>query len=183
MAFVCKDTSDRSNLNYQLDFLLMLNDLLPILRREPKLFAYFSVPFKVMWNSYLGFLQLRCDTLFQTAANGQTIVLEKFLNVLFDPIDQGIIIENIGSKFRSLIIYNEGERPSVGNDTFIYNKSEIIPIGGTQKYLFKKSEVEVNEDFIVRIPEVIYASLNIGQISAVIDKYKFVGTVYKIEQL
>ena len=183
MAFVCPDTSNRSSLNYQLDFLLILNDLLPILRREEKLFAFFSVPYKVMWNSYLGFLQLRCDTLFETAANGQTIVLEKLLNVLFDPIDQGIIIENIGSNFESMFLYKRNEQPAIGDESFIYNRGEVIPTGGTQEYLFRKSEVELNEDFIVKIPAVIFPSLNVGQISAVVHKYKFVGTVYKIEQL
>jgi len=182
MAYQCPETSNRNNFKYEFDWLLALKDLMPILRKDIKTFSYFSVPFRTLWNSYLGFLSLRCETLYLTAANGQTIKLEKLLNDLFDPIDTGILIENIGSNFRSFIIYKDGEQPSIGNDTYIYQRSEIIPPSGTQKYLYNKSEVEVNEDFTVLIPSAIYPILNIGQIEAVLNKYKFVGTIYKIEQ-
>ncbi len=180
MAFNCPDNSNRSNFRYEFNWLVWLNDMLPIKRRTVSIFSWFAVPFKELQNMYLSFLLLRCELLFQSAANGQTIILERFLNMLFDDIDRGIIIENTLSNFETLYLYRRGEQPSVGDESFLYQKGEF-PLGN-QEYLFNKDEVELSVDFIVKVPSAIYGIINLGQLAAIVDKYKFVGTKYKIEQ-
>ena len=120
--------------------------------------------------------------LFESAAGSQTIVFERFLNMLFDNINRGIYIENILSNFETLYLYRKGEQPSVGDDIYLYNRVESIPPTGTQEYLFNKSEIELSVDFIVKIPSSVYPSLNLEQIKAIVDQYKSVGTTYRIEQ-
>ena len=180
MAFICNTTSNRSLFRYPFNFIIWLNDLLPIIRRRVKIFSWYSVPFLELQNMYAAFLAFRCEMLFQSAANGQTIILERFLNMMFDNIDRGIVIENTLSNFDTLFLYRKGETPSAGDESYIYREGET-PIGN-QEYLFNKSEVELSVDFIVKVPSSIYNIINLGQLAAIVDKYKFVGTKYKIEQ-
>ncbi len=180
MAFNCPDKSNRSDFKYEFNWLVWLNDMLPIKRRTVSIFSWFAVPFKEIQNLYLSFLLLRCQLLFQSAANGQTIKLERFLNMLFDDVDRGIIIENTLINFDTLYLYRRGEQPSAGDESFLYNRDET-PLGN-QEYLFQKDEVELSVDFIVKVPSSIYSIINLGELAAIVDKYKFVGTKYKIEQ-
>lgn len=182
MAYQCPETSNRNNFKYAFDWLLMLTDLLPILRRKTKIFTWCSIPFKWLWNRYLAFLQVRFQALFETAANGQSLSLELFLNMLFDPNDRTITIVNILSNFETMYLYQSDETPAAGDESFLYNRSEPIPPSGNQEYIFNRSEIEASEDFIVKIPTALYVTLTISQVAAIVDKYKFVGTKYRIEQ-
>ncbi len=180
MAFNCKTNSNRSSFSYPFSFISWLSDLIPIIRRKVKIFSWYSIPFFELQNLYQKFLMLRCQLLFESAANGQTIKLERFLNILFDNVDRGIIIENTLINFDTLYLYRRGEQPSAGDESFLYNRDET-PLGN-QEYLFQKDEVELSVDFIVKVPSSIYSIINLGELAAIVDKYKFVGTKYKIEQ-
>lgn len=178
--FTADTKSNRSNFKYPFNPLIMLNDILPIIRRKTKIFNYIAVPFKYMWNFYLEFLEYRYQTLFITAPTGQTIVLERLLNLLFDPNGQ-IIIVNLASNFQTLYVYRDGEQLPTGEQNFIYRRDEVLPIDGVQPYLFRKNEVELNFDFKILIPAALIGSLNLAQIGAIVDLYKFTGTTYTIE--
>lgn len=180
MAFNCPEKSPRSNLKYDFNWLLFLNDMLPIIRRKVRIFSYLAVPFKEMQNLYTGFLSTRCSTLFQTAFNGQSIVLERYLNMLFDNIDRGIVIENVISNFQTMYVYKSGETPPVGDESYIYKEDEVIPPSGDQEYIFRKDQVEFVVDFLVKIPEARYSVLNIGQVEAVVELYKAAGTTFRV---
>tara|TARA_R110002050_G_scaffold67834_2_gene146917 strand:- start:863 stop:1414 length:552 start_codon:yes stop_codon:yes gene_type:complete len=182
MAFICPENSNRSKFKYEFSWLVWLNDMIPIIRRKVRIFSWFAIPFKELNNMYFSFLERRCQYLFESAANSQSIVLERFLNMLFDNTDRGIVIENIGSNFETLYVYRKGEQPSAGDDIYLYNRDESIPPTGGQEYLFKKSEVELSVDFIVKIPSAIYPLLNLEQVKAIVDLYKSIGTTYRIEQ-
>ena len=182
MAFNCSPTSNRSKFKYEFSWLIFLNDILPITRRKIKIFSFSALPFKELHNMYLSFLQLRCQFLFESAAGSQSIVFERFLNILFDNIDRGIIIESIASNFETMFVYRDGETPNVGDEIYLYNRNEIIPIDGTQEYLFRKSEVELSVDFIVKIPSAIFPVINLEQVKAIVNQYKSIGTTFRIEQ-
>jgi hypothetical protein len=182
MAFICDIKSNRSNFTYPFNWLVMLNDYLPILRRVPKFFALLSVPFKYIWNFYLQFMNYRCLVLHSTAINGQTIVLEKALNVMFNNNEDGIEIVNTLINFQTLYVYNSFEQPPIGQERYIFNRNEAIPTGATQSYVFRKDEIQFQYDFVVRIPAAIYSIINLNQLRAIIDQYIFVGTNYNVVQ-
>jgi hypothetical protein len=188
MAYICPEKSPRSNFKFEFSWLIWLNDMLPIIRRKVKIFSWFAIPFREMNNMYLAFLNQRCQWLFESAVTPQTIVLERFLNMLFDNVDRLILIENVGSNFETMFVYRgnlpngPAEEPSAGDEAFIYNRNEAIPPSGNKEYIFRKSEVELAVDFIVKIPTAIYPVLNLGQVAAIVDSYKALGTIYRIEQ-
>ncbi len=178
--FTADTKSNRSNFKYPFNPLIMLNDVLPIIRRKSKIFNYLSVPFKYLWNFYLQFLEYRYQALFITAPTGQTIVLERLLNLLFDPTGR-ILIVNLASNFQTLYVYRDGEQLPTGEQNFIYRSDETIPMDGVQQYLFRKNEVELNFDFKILIPFDLIVLLNLAQVAAIVDMYKFAGTTYTIE--
>ena len=182
MAYECPTTSNRSKFKYEFSWVLWMNNLLPIIRRQLKIFSWFAVPYKELNNRYLRFLDFRCQWLFQSASNGQTIKLERYLNLLFDKEDKRIYIENVTSNFETLFVYGRTEDPSAGDESYIYNKGETIPVDGNQEYIFRKSEVQLSKDFIVRVPTEIYTIINLEYLGVVVEEYKFAGTTFKIEK-
>lgn len=179
--FVAPENSNRSNLKYSVDWNLLCVDWLPDRMRKNIILNYLSVINNYLDIEWLAFLQYRYNTLLETAVNGQTIVLEKYLNVLFDPSDEQIRIVNTVSNFETLYVYNRNEAPSQGDDIYIYRKGETIPFDGNQEYVFRKSEIELNFDFVVEIPNSIAIFLNLSQVDAVVKRYKFAGTTYAIK--
>lgn len=172
--------SNRSNLKYQVDWNLLTVDFLPDRMRKNIIVNFISVINGYIDLKWFEFLNYRYNTLLETSVNGQTIVLQKYLNMIFDPIDQEIVITNTASNFETLYVYNRNEQPSAGDDIYIYRKGETIPPSGNQEYVFRKSEIELNVDFTVDIPSSKALFLPLNQITAIVNKYNFISTTFAL---
>lgn len=169
-----------TNLSYDVDWDIFIFDNLPVKFRQVKIFKYLSVVFNGVKESYNKFIQDREDVLILQNVNGQTIVLEKYLQDLYG--DSGIYIENSGSLAQTKYLYKPSETPQELEETNLYDSVEFAtqPID-RQTYLSSKSEIETGVDFIVYVPFLTLQNLRVSQIEAVVDKYRFVGTIYKVE--
>lgn len=104
--------------------------------------------------------------------NGQTIYLERYLNQLYDPVNEGIYIVTTGGAFISYL-FNKLE---LATKIYLTNKVE----SGTITYMYNKSETLIaNFDFIVHVPNAVTYSENIMRKQ--IDQYKIAGKRYDIQ--
>jgi hypothetical protein len=181
--FICPPNSGESGIKYEFDWLKVLIDWMAINRRKDKMFSFSAIPWKYLWNEYFKFLDTRCNTLFLTAFNGQTLSLERMLNILFDDVDRGIVIKNKTTIFLSMHLFNRNETAATGEDPFLFNRSEVLPMAATQRYLFNLEEIDTQFDFTVCIPSVVYGSINLGQVESVIRTYTPIGKTFNIEQI
>lgn len=178
--FTASTYSNRGNLKYEVDWFALAVDWLPDRMRKPLILNTLEPIISAIDLRFNYFLNDRTNAIIETAVNGQTMVLEKYLNMIFDPTNETIQIINTVSNFETFYAYKRTETPSAGDDIFIYRRGEVIPLTGTQEYVFKKEEIQLNYDFQVLIPAALAVFLNLQIIGAIVDRYKFSGTTYII---
>ncbi len=172
-----------TGLDYRLDNSFIAFNLLPQYYRH--LVNYRMVQTvangsQLFWDNK--FLPERFDFSQQLNITGQTIVLEAYLNEIFDFTERRIEIINAQTLLNPIFIYKNGEEGNVGNlGNFIYNKDELTDFDVQNSYLYKKKEVVLDYDFEVKVPnELITLGLDINNLKSIVDKYKTVGTIYNV---
>ena len=105
--------------------------------------------------------------------NGQKLVLQDALNVIFGQAPNDIYIETQQGLTLAVFAYNEDE----GIDLFSYNESE----GNPPIYLFNEDESVDAYDFIVYVPVGIYTAELDRRIRAEVNLYKIAGKTFGIE--
>tara|TARA_R110000765_G_scaffold3205_2_gene10012 strand:+ start:1903 stop:2442 length:540 start_codon:yes stop_codon:yes gene_type:complete len=167
-------------LSYEVDWELFIFDNLPVKFRQVKIYAYLSTVFNSVNTYYKEFLKQRDGYLKLQNVNGQTMVLEAYLQDYFQ--DATIYIENSGSFAQSKHLYKPSETPQELEETNLYDEAEfnIQPID-RKTYLFSKSEISSGVDFTVFVPLTILQFTPISQIEGIIERFRFVGTIYKVE--
>jgi hypothetical protein len=147
------------NLSYDMDWDLLVFDNLPIKFRQVKIFKYLTVIINSIKTSYDRFITQRADYLRLQNVNGQTIVLAQ-----------------------SEYLFKPTETPQELDEVNLYDSTEFgtQPIE-RQTFLPSRAEVESGVDFIVYVPLTLLQTIRITQIEAVVEQYKIVGTIYKVE--
>ena len=114
----------------------------------------------------------RIQKQYELSITSQVIWIEKMLNKIYDPIGEGITIEDVGY-FDQVYLRNKAESP---HPKYIYNKSE----GEDAKILYNKNEAFYHYRFKVMVPDAIYDVSILDSIKANLNKYKMFGTQYQI---
>lgn len=177
------ELSPFTGLNYNIDFSFIAFNLLPNYYRH---LTNYRICQTVANTNQLfhdnKFLTDRFLLSQKTYVTGQTIVLEAFLNELFDITLRRIEIINTQSLLNQVFLYNKGEAGNIGNmGTFLYNKDELSDSDVRNTYLYNKHEVILDVDFTINVPiDLINAGLDINNLKYVVDYYKTVGTIYSI---
>ncbi len=118
------------------------------------------------------------DILYHMYLTGQVIYLEHYLNDLFDNEKRRIYISD-GSLVLPPFLYTK----------YDYSKHSNIPIlylflkadGSTPFYLYNKTDYDVQEEFIINVPNEIPLTPYIeNRIRAATNKYKQAGSIYSI---
>jgi hypothetical protein len=121
----------------------------------------------------------RTQKQYELSITSQVIWLEKMLNGIFDPINTGIYIEDVGP-VTQVYVNNKAESP---RPRYIYNKAE----NAYATYIRNKSESVYPYNFTVMVPYIIYQGLltnnysGLKAMKANLNKYKMFGTVYQIQ--
>jgi hypothetical protein len=121
------------------------------------------------------FVAYRATTTFNLGFNGQSVYLEKWLNLKFDATNQTYQIIN-RPVLETPAIWNKAEQ--VG--THIFNKSES---SSDRMYMFNKNENTAGFDFIVYVPApLVLNSALIALIRFEVDKFVVAGKSYLVTQ-
>lgn len=119
------------------------------------------------------FTEFRATTRFNLGFNGQSIYLEKWLNLTFDPDNESFQILN-RPPLEIPVIWNKIEQ--VGNH--IFNKSEASP---DRMYIYNKSEVATGFNFVVYVPPpTVLTDELIAAIRVEVDKFLIAGKTYNV---
>jgi hypothetical protein len=158
---------------FNIDFDILINRNLPTWKSLPKVRAWLRCLIKPLVRLYYDFLDYREAVLLEISYNGQTMVLERMLNINFPNTNSSIFIENTSNSLPSSYLYylhEDQEAPP------IYYKSENIDDEG---YLYFESEYQQTYDFIVWVPSSLV--FNQTEMRAKIDLYKIAGKRYIIQ--
>ncbi len=115
----------------------------------------------------------------ETYVSNSRLAMESYINDFFQTT--GIEIVNSQKLLDDTILYRQGEIGDISSEnTYLFRKDEIIDTEDNT-YLFSLSEVQFDADFYVNVPSsLLTTGVTIEQISAFVDKYKSVGTIYKV---
>jgi hypothetical protein len=172
--------SETTGINYTINYEKIVFDLLPKRYRKIKLFKFILTSVYSLysfWNN--NFLVYRENSLREIRINSQTIVLEHYLNFFYNQTE--IEILNTSFEISQTFIYKKDEIGDASNlNSYLYNQATTSGLS-PQIYLYNRFEVQIEEDFTVRVPQSL---LNTGvtqqQIKSLIDKYTVLGVTYKI---
>lgn len=126
----------------------------------------------------------------QAKYNGQKMVMERMLNLYYfgqdkwataaDPTASGgIYIEQTSGNVPESFSWNEGETIPTGGESFSWTEADTIPTGGESFSWTEAELVNLNYDFIVKIPSsFVY---NESEVRSLVDRYKLGGKNYSIE--
>lgn len=175
--------SETTGIDYDINHNNLLFDNIPIAIRifiydtimKPRYFKYLQVVFDSLKTMWLSFLNYRYDTIQETRITGQTIVLEKWLQIFFNNSD--IHIVSATATFNLNFLYRKSEHL---DESYIARESGDITVD-PQLYLFTKDESVLQFDFTVEVPlALINTGITIDQIKSQVDKYKYLGTLYNV---
>ena len=167
-------------LSYEVDWELMIFDNIPVKFREIIIYTYLATIFNSVNTYYTQFLKDRDEYLKLQNVNGQTIVLEAYLQDYFQ--ENSIYIENSSLFAETRYLFKPTETPQVLDEVNLYDQPEFDTVPSVDKtYLFSKAEVDSGYDFIVYVPFTVLQFTSIAQIEGIIERYRFVGTTYKVE--
>lgn len=181
--------SEFTGVSYGLDHDILLFQLLPSKYRNVKIYRYIQSSWqslKNFWNNT--FLVDREKIQTEIRITGQRMILEAWLRVVYGNCSINIV--NQAAELDLIYLYRNGETGDILDDTFIFRQSEYGTNGTAgfpntaddQEYVLTRSEAIPDVDFIVEIPSlVINSGISSNEIEAIVDRYKFMGTTYKIE--
>ena len=158
-------------MGYIIDFSIYVGRFIPVKKRNLKHLAFLKVlvePLNGLNSSFFSTFFVKVKD--ETKRNGQKIILENTLNVLFNAGNaQKIVIDNAGDDLSTEFFYNELEGyPAI----FFSNEGD----GGAPLYLYRESEYIGKNDFKVIVPSGVVATYPESQIKFQVNKYKPAGT-------
>ena len=167
-------------LSYDVDFNVLMFNNLPIKYRRIKIFKYISVIMESINTSYKTFLNDRDIYIKNQNVNGQTIVLEAFLQDYYQNV--GIYIQNSGSLAETKYLFTPDETPQEIDEVNLFDEVEFDEqvIESRKTYLFSESEIESGVDFTVFVPFSVLSYTPISQIEGLVDRYKYLSTIYNV---
>jgi len=128
---------------------------------------------------YYTFKAYRQNTLYRLSFTGQVIYLEKLLNDIFNNGAAGIYIQD-GLLITKTFLFHKAEGCP---KTYLFHKSEH----GDKTYLFHKAEFNSLYEFIIKVPNTVYAQLllnnnqGLNNMKALVNLYKLAGKRFTIK--
>ena len=157
---------------FNIDFDKIIELLLPIALRRPRLKAYLKAVSKPLKQLYNTFTAYRLHVLQSITHTGQVMYIEHLLNDLYDPLSRNIYLDDSTDARLDDYLFNAAEGQDV---MYLFNDSEEEEA----EYVYNSSEYDAINDFIVKVPSHLYA--HILSIKATIDNYRQAGKRYSIE--
>ena len=148
-----------------IDILKLIKQLLPSFLRQPIRIAWLQAlfaPIMRMWNGYTGW---RTDKVYEAHVTAQTISLQAYLNKLFDPVLNRIVIKHGEQDELYIALRVEG-----------YDEMYIDGDDGEYVHLSIEIDTEVISGFIVDTPSTIDQT----QLKGVIESIKLAGVEYTV---
>jgi hypothetical protein len=198
---------------YNIDWLYIIKVLIPPVIRKEKLIALLrSLLRPMIWN-WSQFLDYRDDTLYYTGITFQKIAMEKMLNDIYDSIQRRIEIVDEGQVDRIYWAnkslgypkrwiankWSSTEANSVDDvrryDTKLYKciqagtgqQPDITPLYWEElqnaDFIGDKAYSGLGYDFVIEVPEDIYTSVNLDEMTALVDQYKFGSKRFIIQSI
>ncbi len=165
---------------YNLTLSTLIGQILPTFLRMPIVISWLS--------ALLAPLQWFIDNTWTLAVsdfsdkvkyNGQIIYLERILNIRYNTNGTDLIYIEDVADIEYFYLYNKSEGVT---QKYLFNASEAE----TPVYLFNKTEVDNQVDFIVMVPDALYADLvansQLDNVTALVFYYKMAGTRFTIQQ-
>jgi hypothetical protein len=197
------------------DFILQIRRLLPPLFRKKRWIAWLSSLIKPLIQLYSApsvlhpvrypvclpfpfpsFMALRKHLNLRLSFNGQTIVLERLLNLYyFNNFDSSVPKTNVGYyiyiedvtndyEYLFLFLQYEGQPlPTFKKSNYTATPPPNVAVNGSinlagPQYIYQMSDFYTQEDFIVNVPS--WLAYNQLEMESLINTYKLAGTRYKI---
>jgi hypothetical protein len=173
--------SPTKNVSYKVNFPRLVFDLLPIKLRKRKFFNLLCAlvaPLRELNDSFLNYID---QIEYEMSITGETAVLERHLRNYYT--NEGINIVNTSYIFQQFYLYSRSEIGDTSNsNNYLYRKSETLANPEEQVYISSKSSADVAYDFKVEIPnELIAGGVTIPEVEAIVNKYRSLGTIFKVE--
>ena len=150
-----------------LDFVRLVKLSLPLALRKSKTIAFLSAIVKPLQ-------KIADETLYTMQHDGRKIYLEKLLNDYFK-----VATYDANDHEGTKTVYIENLAPP--GEVFIYQPDEEKPIflEPTEVFISQENEMLSDYSFTVFIPNMY--TFNEPTVRALIDKYRYIGKLYKIE--
>ncbi len=160
---------------YDLDIKRLAVMLLPSVLRLP-LHVGFALaiitPLSYIYKLFTGF---RNDTIYRLTHDGQVCYLRAVANDLFDPDQRRITITDAATSSGGVILYKRA-----------LDRAVLLPMraSGTAVILNRRGFGGVNGyDFYVNIPLALYETIDLNQLTAVINTYKLASKRFTIRYI
>lgn len=150
----------------------LIENLLPVRLRGAMLIAWLVAMTKPISRRNAELESLRARSRLEVFRNGQTMVLEYWLNSLFDPTNRDIYITDAEDTVPVLFLHFVA---SAVVPPFIYYN--FTASSGLNPKLYSWQSYVNAAYFIVHIPIAIFQA-NLPAITAVVDRYKVAGNRY-----
>lgn len=160
---------------YSVDYTILINELLPVDKREPIHKAWLKANLKtIIENHSTIFTTFYNQIIAETKHNGQKIIMEDVLNTVFGVVSAPFIyIDNTGNKVNPETFFNESESYPA---KILFNESEAQPA----LFFYNNSETAQNSDFIVYVPAAVYSANGEAKIRSEVDRLRPYGTKYTV---
>lgn len=159
--------------NYNIDWLYIIRILVPPVYRTTNHLDWLQALLKPVRSLYSAFLTYKSDKMYFASIRFQKIYMEKMLNDLYDNDNRRIYIED-ATRLTAVYVANKalGYPP-----VYVHNSS----VTHDPLWVYSKSSYVAQLDFVVKVPVSIYSDLNLDQMKAYINDYKFAGKRYEIQ--
>lgn len=171
---------------FTVDFEKIGVHLLPSFLRKPKMLAWFRIllrPMQIVNNSLQQYVEKKRKEIHW---NGQSIVLERALNITFNPgvdyddaLSSGnmsgcILIDNTSFLFKRIYRYYQSEKQGDGGFTYYQSEGQ-----GDKGFFYFQSEQSSVYHFVIKIPSgLIY---NADEVSRFVNNFKIAGKKFTIK--
>ena len=161
--------------NFDFDWNNVIKVLVPPVYRQTIHLDWLKALTKPIRTLYASFLTYKDEKMYYASITFQKIAMEKMLNDLFDNVHRRIYIEDV-SGISPVYIANKnlGYEP-----VYVYNKA----VTHDELWVYSKSSYVAQLDFVVKVPAMLIGTININQMMALIDDYKFAGKRYEIQSI
>lgn len=163
-----------SNATYNIDIKKLVLQLLPQIYRQPKHVAWLQALVQPLITLYALFNAFRNSTLYQLSITPQVCYLEKMLNDKYDVALRRIYIDE-PPEIEGVPLYQEVEvKPQV-----LFTEAEVVD---DEFVLYQESESEIfSVDFIVVVPLALEPTIDLNELTAILDAYKLTTKTYKVQ--
>lgn len=143
-----------------------LNQYLPPFKKQLNRVKWLRALLKPIKTLHTSLLTYRSEINRKARINGQTIVLENYLNDLFDSSDRRIYIETTSDLNLPVYSYLKSE----GKPVFFYTAAESKPV-----YFRSSTEIPSSYQFEVVIPVGVLTSAEEVRLKGIVNYYRLAG--------